>query len=123
MATASVFQSDVGRVAQLVGLPPRLLLALPGQLSHPVAFGLVGHAIQVAQVTDIPGCRNAVTSLHAAQLAHREHQSLGGLLHGEALFRPKRCAAGRLVRGGEPWGCALQARRSRPFAGSQHYCS
>ncbi len=85
------FQADVGAKSKIIGLPPPLLLAFHGELHHPVALGLVGHAVQVTQVTDVPRGSNTVTSLHAAQLAHREHQSLSGLFDGEALLQPK-CA-------------------------------
>src|SRR5690242_9892958 len=79
-------QAHVGReVVQVVALLPARLLAFAGQVEHPVALGLVGHVVEVAQVPDVPGGRCALSRLHAAQLAHGDHQLLGGLLDGEAL--------------------------------------
>ena len=54
-----------------------------------VALGLVGDVVEGAQVADVPLRRGAVAGLHAAELAHGEHQVLGGLLDGEAFFQPE----------------------------------
>ena len=64
-------------------------LAFGGKLHHVIAFGFVGYAVEITQVSDVPGGRNAVASLHAAQLAHREQKPVGGLLDGEAFLGPE----------------------------------
>ena len=55
MATASASSPTYSGVAQVIGLPPRLLPALDGQLHHPVALGAIGYPVQVAQIADVPG--------------------------------------------------------------------
>jgi hypothetical protein len=54
-----------------------------------VALSLIGHAVEVTQVSDVPRGRNAVACLHATQLAHREQKPVGGLLDGEAFLGPE----------------------------------
>ena len=84
------FQPHVVReLVQVIGLPPPRLPAFDREVHQVIAFGFVGHIVEVTQVADVSARRYAMTSLHAAQLAHGEHQLLGGLLHGEALFGPE----------------------------------
>src|SRR5579875_2781446 len=47
-------QPDVSRIRQVVGLPPRLLAALPGQRGQMVTLSRVGHVVDRAQVADVP---------------------------------------------------------------------
>src|SRR5271165_476860 len=83
-------QSHIGgEIVQVIALPPAGLLAFARECHQTVSFGLVGHVVEVTQVTDVPRSSGTVTSLHTAQLAHREHQSLSGLFDGEAHLQPK----------------------------------
>ena len=54
-----------------------------------IALGVVGHAVEVTQVPDIPEGSDTMTCLYTAQLTHGE-QELGGSLFGrETFFQPK----------------------------------
>src|SRR6185437_9955283 len=84
-----ILESDIGAVTQVVRLPPCLLLGFGGQVPHVIALGVVGNAVEVAEVPDVPGGGNAVTGLHTTQLAHREHELLGSLLDRKTFFGPE----------------------------------
>ena len=80
LATPALLQSFVNSV---------WVAALVTVVTVPLAFGFFGHAIQGAQIADVPCRSNAMTGFYAAQLAHGEHQLLGGLLYREALLHPE----------------------------------
>ena len=100
-----LLQAHVCSVRQGERLPPALLLAFPRQRHEPLSFGVVGDAVQLAQVPDVAKRRATVACLHPAHLGRRAQEFRGHLVDGQASRHYAMPAAAPRVHACEPWGC------------------
>src|SRR5690348_16482304 len=88
------FETDIGRVRQVVSLPPALLLTFTSEAGHSITFGLVGDFVQFTQVANVTKSSYAVSSLHSTDLARGAQEPLSYLFYRKAFFITERAQEG-----------------------------